>query len=703
MMTEAKKCWKLTECVAHTPGSVTCLSLGQLTGSILATGGDDKMVKLWVVGRTSCIMSLAGHTASVESLRFNSKEDKLAAGSLSGVIKIWDLNEAKLMRSLSSHKAAVSCLDLHPFGDFAVSGCADGSAKLWDIRRKGCIYTYKGHTEPLTCVKFSPDGRWVVTAGQDSVIKIWDLEAGKIQAEFVELSAGATDLSFHPSVLLMAAAFQDKTVRFLDLELFQSIGSTLETDMPTPPRRIAFNPDGNSVYASCGDTLKIINVEPTALLETVPVGWGRLTLADLVVSARHNQLIGAGFAHSSVVTYVVDVKSCAPYVTPAPAQAAAVLSPPDKDRPTTTSGRKSFNQPEPNLVPKTKTSKKKAALAGGAGAASVDEESSEMQIHDPEAYNDIFAPKRALRRSPSPPSSSSGAGAGASRPAHAFAAAAAKPFTPPTKESPTKPPDGDQRRAAPEPASPPPQPEPRQQPPQPSPPQQQPPPTRDRARSREHRAEAAAAAVTPTPRNNGGAPAAVSVSVSDFLPQQQQPPQQPAESDEDLVSKFRHPHQSFMSVIGARERHLRRVRSMWSADTVKTAVDCALLIQDSAVLIDLLNVLTANQSLWTLDISAALLPAIRDLFNSKHASYVETGATAALLVLRQFSTLIKSTLSAHGLSPGVDLSREDRAQRCRVCYDCLMQISSALASPDTLSKAGQTGRELKMFLLQLQL
>lgn len=170
------------------------------------------------------------------------------------------------------------------------------------------------------------------------------------------------------------------------------------------------------------------------------------------------------------------------------------------------------------------------------------------------------------------------------------------------------------------------------------------------------------------------------------------------------MAKFRNPHQSFMSVIGTRERHLKRVRSMWSSDTVKTSVDCALLIQDSAVLIDLLNVLTANQSLWTLDISASLLPAIRDLFSSKYPSYVETAATAALLVLRQFSSLITSTLSAaHGPSPGVDLSREERVQRCQTCYDCLMKISASLASGETLAKAGPTGKELKMFLLQMQL
>jgi len=43
------------EFVAHMP-NVNCLALGHKSGRVLATGGDDKKVNLWAVGKQNCIM-----------------------------------------------------------------------------------------------------------------------------------------------------------------------------------------------------------------------------------------------------------------------------------------------------------------------------------------------------------------------------------------------------------------------------------------------------------------------------------------------------------------------------------------------------------------------------------------------------------------------------------------------------------------------
>lgn len=43
------------EFVAHTP-NVNCLALGHKSGRVLVTGGDDKKVNLWAVGKQSCII-----------------------------------------------------------------------------------------------------------------------------------------------------------------------------------------------------------------------------------------------------------------------------------------------------------------------------------------------------------------------------------------------------------------------------------------------------------------------------------------------------------------------------------------------------------------------------------------------------------------------------------------------------------------------
>ena len=58
---------KLQEQVAH-GGPVRCVHIGRKSGGVMVTGGDDKKVNLWSVGRPNAILSLAGHTSSVESV-----------------------------------------------------------------------------------------------------------------------------------------------------------------------------------------------------------------------------------------------------------------------------------------------------------------------------------------------------------------------------------------------------------------------------------------------------------------------------------------------------------------------------------------------------------------------------------------------------------------------------------------------------------
>lgn len=57
---QPKRAWKLQEFVAH-GAQVNCLALGHKSGRVLVTGGEDKKVNLWAVGKPNCIMSLSGN------------------------------------------------------------------------------------------------------------------------------------------------------------------------------------------------------------------------------------------------------------------------------------------------------------------------------------------------------------------------------------------------------------------------------------------------------------------------------------------------------------------------------------------------------------------------------------------------------------------------------------------------------------------
>lgn len=297
--------WKLQEYVAH-GSDVKCLALGQSSGRLMVTGGEDTKVNVWSLDKPNCLLSLSGHTSPVEAVRLNRKELVVAGGSSTGVVKIWDLEASKVTHSFSNHKGAVQSIEFHTSGPFVATGSADHSIKLWDLRRKGCINTYKGHPSGVTCVRFSPDGRWLASSDDTGVVKLWKLEAGKELHEFKDHSTAIASIAFNPKDMVLASGSSDGIVKFWDLDKLELIGSSKEDNPPV--RAMLFHPEGMCLYNMASKALSAYRWDPVQRCCSLPVDYSNAT--DMIIT--QNQLIAADFSQNKVSTFVVDIKKIPP-------------------------------------------------------------------------------------------------------------------------------------------------------------------------------------------------------------------------------------------------------------------------------------------------------------------------------------------------------------------------------------------------------
>ncbi|KAK4421236.1 Katanin p80 WD40 repeat-containing subunit B1 [Sesamum alatum] len=281
------------EFVAHA-GNVNCLNFGRKNCRLFITGGDDRKVNLWSIGKAASVMSLSGHTSPVVSAGFDSAEELVVAGSSSGVIKLWDMAERKVVRTLFGHRSYCTAVEFHPFGEFFSSGSMDTNLKIWDIRKKGCIHTYRGHTRGISTIRFSPDGRWVASGGFDNVVKVWDLTAGKLLHNFKLHRGHVCTIEFHPLEFLLATGSADHTVKFWDLEKFEMIGSARRE--ATEVRSITFHPDGRSLFCGLDDSLKVYSWEPVICHDSVDMEWS--TLSDLCI--HNGKLLSGAYYKNSI-------------------------------------------------------------------------------------------------------------------------------------------------------------------------------------------------------------------------------------------------------------------------------------------------------------------------------------------------------------------------------------------------------------------
>lgn len=302
---------KLVEFAAHN-GDVRCVRIGRKTSGVLATGGDDKKVNVWAIGRTTATLSLQGHTAPVESVTFDRNEEVVAAGAANGSIKTFELQTGKVSRSLSGHKANVSCVEFHPFSSALVSGSMDTNVKHWDLRAKDTTMTLKGHNAPITHAKYTPDGRWVASASQDGAVKIWDLTAGKSLVDLCQANKQeVTGLEYHPFEFLLATSSRDKVIKLWDLETFTCVEQTAPEAAVV--RNIAFHKGGKYIFSVLQDGMRVWSWEPAQQHDYVDVPWYRV--ADLAVTEHRGQqrLIGCSFNSTMVGVFYITLRNVRPF------------------------------------------------------------------------------------------------------------------------------------------------------------------------------------------------------------------------------------------------------------------------------------------------------------------------------------------------------------------------------------------------------
>ncbi|XP_051920189.1 katanin p80 WD40 repeat-containing subunit B1 isoform X2 [Hippocampus zosterae] len=655
--------WRLQEFEAHA-GRVCCASLGKGTGRLLASAGEDCKVNIWSVSKANCIMSLRGHRTAVECVHFSASEEQLATGSQSGAILVWDLEAAKMLRTLPGHKSGITSFAFHPFGDFLVSGSTDANIKMWDVRRKGPIYRYKGHAAAVRSLAFSPDGKWLASAGDDSTVKLWDLKQAKTLAEFTAHTAAVGAVQFHPNEYLLASGGADRWLRLWDLEKFCQVGALQDTGAI---RCLTFSADGGCLFSGHADVLGVCAWEPERWLDTVTVGWGRV--ADLALCDQ--QLIGVSHQLSGVSTYVVDLKrvkrSAACESGAGDDDNVAAAAPPADAK--AGGPRRNYERPSGGSdvgAPPGDADAERRSPEGERRSPSedeADEKVSSAEIHNAQDYREIFQPRKAISRTPP----------GMSRPFPAPPEDGAADEAPPLFPEPA---------TVGRPAS--------------SAPVQRAEPT---AAARAERPPAPAGERAPPPpqifpadRNEP-----TGLDLARFLSGRRGA----VLSENDVLTHIQNGHATMRVMLSNRRKNLQTVRDAWARHGIKSALDAAVAMNDLSIVVDVVNIINMQPSLWTLDVCATSLPQIDTLLRSKYESYVQCGCASLKIIMKYFWPLIWETLRA-GPSVGVDVTREERQQKCRVCREHLRNINDAVKS-----KAAQVGRhgsafgELRMLMAQL--
>jgi WD40 repeat protein len=118
-----------------------------------------------------------GHKNRVLSVAFSPGGGILASGSDDKTIRLWDLKTYKPLDSPLTHEGYVGSVAFSPDGAILASGSNGGTIRLWDSNtRKKMGPPLICHEGWVGCVVFSQDGHILASGGEDGFICLWDMD-----------------------------------------------------------------------------------------------------------------------------------------------------------------------------------------------------------------------------------------------------------------------------------------------------------------------------------------------------------------------------------------------------------------------------------------------------------------------------------------------------------------------------------------------
>lgn len=193
-MVETKKCLHTFKKYQGHLREISCVSFSP-RGDLVASCSKDT-IKIWDFYNEKCIHTLF-EDGSVLSVAFSPDGKFLASGSWNKKIKIWDIHTVKsiiVFNGTENNFHAVNSLSFSPCGRFLASASWD--VKIWDLYSKNCICTMLGHTDSIRSVSFSPCGKFVASGSRDMNAKIWEIETEKCVYTLQGHSDAVTSVSY---------------------------------------------------------------------------------------------------------------------------------------------------------------------------------------------------------------------------------------------------------------------------------------------------------------------------------------------------------------------------------------------------------------------------------------------------------------------------------------------------------------------------
>nr|XP_020442164.1 autophagy-related protein 16-2-like isoform X2 [Monopterus albus] len=221
---------------------------------LLATGGTDRVVKLWEVraGSLTHRATLDGSTEGITCIEFDPTGLRVLAASYDKSALLWQLDDSIPKLTLTGHSRKVTAARFGSSPHQVVTGSADRTIRLWDLHRAACVQVVEvaSYCSDLVC-----SDNCIISGHYDCKIRVWDTRAASCVQEFpAQGKVTSLDISVDHRQLLSCC--RDNCLQLVDLRRWSNDRMCFRADgfkCGSDSTKAVISPDGCFLAAGSAD------------------------------------------------------------------------------------------------------------------------------------------------------------------------------------------------------------------------------------------------------------------------------------------------------------------------------------------------------------------------------------------------------------------------------------------------------------------
>ena len=189
--------------------SSVCL---QDAGDLMATAGDDHIVRVWNLKTGSQVHQLHGHNGWVRTATFIGSSNILVTAGDDGQVIRWDCVSGRQVDALLTLDHAIWRIAVNPQVTQLAVGGFTSTVTVVDLEDKRITQQHLHPTSDIRGLAYSTTGDRLACGGRDGMIRIWSTTTGELLSTIAAHQRRIRDLDFIKSDSHIVSISDDRTL-----------------------------------------------------------------------------------------------------------------------------------------------------------------------------------------------------------------------------------------------------------------------------------------------------------------------------------------------------------------------------------------------------------------------------------------------------------------------------------------------------------